>query len=408
MKKKVLALIVPALLVSGAAGAAEVYNKDGNKLNIYGKAQGLYYFTNSNNADYRGDRTHARIGAKGETALNESLTGYGQWEVNFYADRAESESRGPRTRVAFAGLKFGDIGSLDYGRNYGVVYDVESYTDVLPEFGGDAYTYNDNYMTGRANSLLTWRNNDFFGLVEGLNLALQYQAANERASEYDPSKDTTTADGKTENAPDYRGTGTHTGGNRALYKDNGDGWGMSVSYDFDFGLSLATAFSSSDRTHAQVHSGQGGADSQFAGGNRAEAWTLGAKYDANNIYLAAMYAETRNMTPYGDDAGIANVAQNFEIVAMYQFDFGLQPSIAYIQSRGKKLGGIAKDKNGASHYTDKDLVKYLDIGANYQFNKNMNVYVDYMINLLDNNDTFYKDNGFLTDNIFAVGLVYRF
>ncbi|WP_255575598.1 porin, partial [Citrobacter sp. Colony219] len=28
----------------------------------------------------------------------------------------------------------------------------------------------------------------------------------------------------------------------------------------------------------------------------AEAWTVGAKYDANNVYLAAMYAETRNMT----------------------------------------------------------------------------------------------------------------
>ncbi|VTP68990.1 Porin OmpN [Leclercia adecarboxylata] len=26
----------------------------------------------------------------------------------------------------------------------------------------------------------------------------------------------------------------------------------------------------------------------------------GLKYDANNIYLAAMYSETRNMTPYGD------------------------------------------------------------------------------------------------------------
>jgi outer membrane protein N len=32
---------------------------------------------------------------------------------------------------------------------------------------------------------------------------------------------------------------------------------------------------------------------------------LGAKYDANNVYLAMMYAETRNMTPYGD-FGIAN------------------------------------------------------------------------------------------------------
>lgn len=37
MKVKVLSLLVPALLVAGAANAAEVYNKDGNKLDLYGK-----------------------------------------------------------------------------------------------------------------------------------------------------------------------------------------------------------------------------------------------------------------------------------------------------------------------------------------------------------------------------------
>ncbi|BBK11226.1 hypothetical protein TMSI_16180 [Klebsiella quasipneumoniae] len=37
MKVKVLSLLVPALLVAGAANAAEIYNKDGNKLDLYGK-----------------------------------------------------------------------------------------------------------------------------------------------------------------------------------------------------------------------------------------------------------------------------------------------------------------------------------------------------------------------------------
>ena len=37
MNRKVLALVIPALLAAGAAHAAEVYNKDGNKLDIYGK-----------------------------------------------------------------------------------------------------------------------------------------------------------------------------------------------------------------------------------------------------------------------------------------------------------------------------------------------------------------------------------
>ena len=43
MKVKVLSLLVPALLVAGAANAAEVYNKDGNKLDLYGKVDGLQF-----------------------------------------------------------------------------------------------------------------------------------------------------------------------------------------------------------------------------------------------------------------------------------------------------------------------------------------------------------------------------
>ena len=50
---------------------------------------------------------------------------------------------------------------------------------MLPEFGGDSYTYADNFMAGRANGVATYRNSDFFGLVEGLNFALQYQGKNE-------------------------------------------------------------------------------------------------------------------------------------------------------------------------------------------------------------------------------------
>ncbi len=49
MKVKVLSLLVPALLVAGAANAAEIYNKDGNKLDLYGKVDGLHYSDESPN-----------------------------------------------------------------------------------------------------------------------------------------------------------------------------------------------------------------------------------------------------------------------------------------------------------------------------------------------------------------------
>ncbi|EGQ5320809.1 phosphoporin PhoE, partial [Enterobacter asburiae] len=45
MKRNILAVVIPALLVAGAANAAEIYNKNGNKLDFYGKVVGEHGFT---------------------------------------------------------------------------------------------------------------------------------------------------------------------------------------------------------------------------------------------------------------------------------------------------------------------------------------------------------------------------
>lgn len=94
---------------------------------------------------------------------------------------------------------------------------------------------------------------------------------------------------------------------------------------------------------------------------------------------------------------IANKAQNFEAVTQYQFDFGLRPSIAYLQSKGKDPG----------MWGNQDLVKYVDVGATYYFNKSISAFVDYKINLLDKNN-FTDVLGINTDDIIATGLVYQF
>ncbi len=376
MNRKVLAFVIPALLAAGAANAAEVYNKDGNKLDIYGKVDARHQFSNAASND--GDQTYVRFGFKGETQVTNDLTGFGQWEYNVQANTTEGSNQS-WTRLGFAGLKFGEYGSFDYGRNYGVVYDVEAWTDMLPVFGGDSYTYTDNFMVGRTNGVATYRNTDFFGLVDGLNFAVQYQGANEG------------------NSGEQEGTGNR--GNSNIRKDNGDGWGLSSTYDFGMGFSVGAAYASSDRTNDQERA-------STAGGEKADVWTVGMKYDANNIYLAAMYAETSNMTPFGDNnAYIANKTQNFEVTAQYLFDFGLKPEVSYLQSKGKDL---ARDGRIASNYDDQDLVKYVSVGTYYFFNKNFSTYVDYKINLLDEDDSFYDAAGISTDDVVGIGMIYQF
>lgn len=279
MKLKIVAVVVTGLLAANVAHAAEVYNKDGNKLDLYGKVTALRYFTDDKRDD--GDKTYARLGFKGETQINDQMIGFGHWEYDFkgYNDEANG-SRGNKTRLAYAGLKISEFGSLDYGRNYGVGYDIGSWTDMLPEFGGDTWSQKDVFMTYRTTGVATYRNYDFFGLIEGLNFAAQYQGKNER----------------TDNGHLYGADYTRA---------NGDGFGISSTYVYD-GFGIGAVYTKSDRTNAQERAA---ANPLNASGKNAELWATGIKYDANNIYFAANYAETLNMTTYGDGY-ISNKAQS--------------------------------------------------------------------------------------------------
>lgn len=115
------------------------------------------------------DGTYARLGFRGETQINDQLTGYGHFESQFDAAGAEGSQDGIKTRLAFAGTDYGHDVSFDYGRNYGVAYDVGSYTDVLSEFGGDSYENTDRFLTTRTSGVATLRTKNLFGAVDGVN-----------------------------------------------------------------------------------------------------------------------------------------------------------------------------------------------------------------------------------------------
>jgi outer membrane pore protein F len=345
MKRNVLALLVPTLLVAGAANAAEIYNKDGNKFDINATAVGGYYISDDNVSDddgENGDQSSVTVtfGFKGETQINDILTGYAEWEYE-----------GQR----FAGLKLAEYGTLDYGRNSSIAYDALAWTDVLPALGGDFVT--DDGMTGDTDSVATYRNTDFFGLVDGWDFAAQSRGKDE----------------------------TRTS----------DSYGVSTSYTSPTGISIVGAYSSEDRANSSE--------------DRAKFWGTALKYDANNVYLAASYAEGRNATPISGNITITGEAgkttvtpvpayakktEHTAFVAQYELDSGLRPSIAYVQTRGKDIEGV-----GAV-----DLVKYFEVGATYEFNKNVSAYVDYMVNIIGDGNEMGKTSG----DAVALGLVYQF
>ncbi len=116
-----------------------------------------------------------------------------------------------------------------------------SYTDMLPEFGGDT-AYSDDFFVGRVGGVATYRNSNFFGLVDGLNFAVQYTVK---------QRDT-------------------------ARRSNNDGVGGSISYEYE-GFGIVGAYGAADRTNLQE-------ESPLGKGKKAEQWATGLEYDANNIY----------------------------------------------------------------------------------------------------------------------------
>lgn len=344
MKRNLLAIAIPALLVAGAANASiEVWNKDGNKLNVNGRVYALNYLGDKGNTnDVEGDHTTARIGFTGETQVTDLLSGYGrfEWETN------TGKEAGSETRYAFAGLNFGQYGSFDYGRNDGVLKLIGAYTDVLPEFGGDTASY--YVLAARQDAVATYRNNGFFGLVDGLNVAVQYADSNESYSNI--------ANSTTAKEWDYK-----------------EAYGLTAEYAIlDTGITAAGGYTTTTKA---------------GDGERYNTYAFGLKYDANDLYLAANYFHQKQ-----DE----NKVKGFEVVAQYGFDFEvgrLTPSLAYVQHK--------KDVN------DGYLAKYVEVGMQYDFNKNLTAIVDYKINLLDTGDAGAPAKADTKDTV-ALGLIYQF
>ncbi|HEO9694313.1 TPA: porin, partial [Klebsiella aerogenes] len=168
-ESRILATSVLLLAVFPAM-SAEIYNHNGSRLDFNAKINSRHYF--SDNSDLDGDDSYLRFGFKGETPISDKLTGYGQWQ--YQASLSQSEAQGTansHTRLGFAGLKMGDFGSFDFGRNYGVMHDIGAWTDVLPAFE-DVPFRTDNFMFQRGNGMATYRTPNFFGLADGLHFAV--------------------------------------------------------------------------------------------------------------------------------------------------------------------------------------------------------------------------------------------
>ncbi len=359
MKKLTLAIVIPALLATGASQAAEIYQDEANSVTVGGRIN-LMVESNKDNAE--GDR-------EANTKDNSSRINFGftremgnGWlahaKLEWGMDNPQNDDWGLYNRLGYISMTNEQAGSISFGKQWSAYYDVSGATDVLWVYGGSAsgtYENHGDTGTGRANDALIYRNN-----FAGLNLAVQYQ--------FEDSSEKV--------------------GREA-------GYGAALSYDFgDSGFNIGAAYNTMQRTQAKKDELSLLGDGHTVGD--AKAWITSAKYAKGPIYAAVSYGQ------YDDHAGRDNVggkisgastdgvvkdARGHEGVLAYTLDMGLQVYTGW---------NSLEDKN-----TDA-LQRYYSLGAMYDWN-NVMFYTEAKFD--DSKDYDGRDRN---DNVYAAGVRYNF
>jgi len=250
MKKSALTIAISSLLLASGAHAATVYNQNDTKLDIGGRAQGMYYGTDDNGSE--GDQSYFRVNMRGETKIAPEMKAFGFAEYNLPTSGSDNDE----LRYAYAGIKHDRFGAFSYGRQDGLFRIVNDYTDVLPEWGGDGLGKGTEvFGTGRTNGLA-----QYLYTYNGLTLGAQFTGNN------DPQNAGRSAIDKSfSSTPIKPDTTWNTKGSK-------EGFAVAASYDFDMGLGLSAAYNQAGKTDEQARY------AAFGGDQDAKLMGFGAKY----------------------------------------------------------------------------------------------------------------------------------
>ena len=272
MHKKILAAAV-AFAVATPAMALTVLEDDNNKLTIGGR---VGYKTHTEDGDTSGKNDSARINFAFESKLTESLTGIGKAEWGFKAQNEYTSPNGEKTstsdlfsnRLGFVGLQHEELGTIKIGKEWSPYSQVANWTDVYAIGGGKAMGMYEGYTgdggvngTGRADDAISYAIS-----THGLNIGLQYQLKDSAGSDF---------------------SGGQLVNSRAWSRKRGSQ--MAMSYDFDFGVSLGYTYN----------------QTQFEQRSNAVAHVVAARYEMDQVYLAATFGKFENHTNAVEGAGYA-------------------------------------------------------------------------------------------------------
>ncbi|WP_413735516.1 porin [Sodalis sp. RH21] len=158
MKNIILSVFFTSLFLAGFTEAATVYNKDGTKLNLYGRIEAKI------GNEWTSDQSTAanltgRLGIDAQQKLDDTFTAIGkmEWQVNTQANDTETSDDTWKIRYAYAGVQTTEYGRVMVGRTRNPMYQWMGITDRYMNFTPNVYS---NWVGTRIDSSYQWNRQD--------------------------------------------------------------------------------------------------------------------------------------------------------------------------------------------------------------------------------------------------------
>ena len=341
MNKTMIALAVSAAALATGANAAELYNQDGNSVEMGGRAEARLSMKDGKAED----KTRVRLNFLGKVEIQDGLYGVGFYEGEFTTAEnggATDNNDGDITnRYTYAGLG-GTFGEVTYGKNEGALGVITDFTDIMAYHGNSAA--DKLAVADRSDNMLSYK-----GQFQDLGLKASYRFADREET---------------------------TGGE---FTDNGkDGYSLSAIYAIgETGAKLGAGYADQDKSNEYMLSASYAiSDLYFAGVfTDGEKQTTGATtndaVDYTGYEFAAAYTlgQTVFSTTYNNaETDSETSADNIAIDATYYFKPNFRGYVSYnfnLISEGDKFGTTNKLTNGTASSADAE--DELALGLRYDF-----------------------------------------
>ncbi|MGB5446672.1 MAG: porin [Psychromonas sp.] len=282
MKKTLLATAILTGLVSATAGAATVYDQDGTKLSVGGRAEVRGLFGDAVEGTME-DKSRARINFKGETQITDDLTGFGVMEYEIKSGDTVTN------RYLYAGL--GTVaGDFSYGKQDTANVQISAMTDIA-----SAHSGNQQYIDSaseRQDSTFFYANN---ALDENLSLQANFIAANE--------------------------------------EDKDDAFAVSALFSTGIGLDLGASYSDQDQAN-QITLAAGYTFEDLYLGTSYAMGDVAADDEFTSLEVAAQYKVTKELRMIGiytksEEDVSGDTADFFALEGQYRFNDALRTYASY-------------------------------------------------------------------------------